>query len=432
MSALQAFVMEAMGDDAPAFSGLLREIREQALRAAQARARAGVAEPASSAPSGDGAPAGSTPAGPAAGRLGRGVGLPERARRHVHDGQRGRDHGDEGGPVLPRGRRPRRDGVPLVRAVRWGALAAPPPTGKIPAPPPARRNALADMLAAGNHAVLVARGRGAFRRTRSTSGSTSSATSRRRSRRSARRPPPPTPPSTTRRPRSSVGSPPSRAGTFHDGTSFADPMTRHVALRDRGVGGEGGGPAEASPSDRRRPGRPRPGGRRRRARRGAGLMAGAGAPRDAFERAVAAAELCFAAGRPDVGLGAPRRRRPSAPDPPARRLGPRRGGRRAPPALHLRAGLRRPRPGPAQGGAGRARRRRVRPAVPPRPRARPAEHAAARSERSRRRSPPASGPRRRGLGGGRLPLGHRGGVSVPHAPRPKKPTPADGRRWPFL
>merc|ERR1711969_372053 len=50
----------------------------------------------------------------------------------------------------------------LVRAVRWNAVPGPPPTGKIPPPPKPRRDALAGMLTAGNHAVLVREAEASF------------------------------------------------------------------------------------------------------------------------------------------------------------------------------------------------------------------------------------------------------------------------------
>ncbi len=293
-SALQALTTEAMGDDAPAFSGLTRTIRE-ALRQLPAPA-APEPEAPPAAPAGDAtSPA---PPPPAAS-----VSAADAAVTSLSEAQ----------AVVFRVAAFLREQNPfdataatLVRAVRWGEIEQAPPAdgGRtlVPAPPPHQREAFAAMLAASQFAVLASAGEDLFQE-------------------------PPFhfwldlqryiataldalgPPAKAARDAVTDAAaalvrrlPALTALAFDDGTPFADPLT--VAWLDEiaSAGGEGGGSREKSPSEAAIG--------EARAQAGSGdvpgavaaLVGGAGAPRDRFERGVAAAEMCLGAGRPDVAL----------------------------------------------------------------------------------------------------------------------------------
>ena len=193
----------------------------------------------------------------------------------------------------------------LVRAVRWGAIVQAPPSEngrtKVQPPPPARRASLDALLAAGNHALLASTAEDLF----------------------------PSPPfhfwldlqRLAAGALAALGGPASGALaavtdatsalvrrlpalptlSFADGTPFADPLT--TAWLSEITASGGGEPATESPLLAAL--------RETRAQASAGdvpgavaaLVAGAGAPRDRFERTVAAAEMCLGTGRPDVALG---------------------------------------------------------------------------------------------------------------------------------
>ena len=306
-AALQAFATEAMGEDAPAFSGLLREIREQLRRLPAPeppKADPAPPEPPAAPPSGDGA-ASDTPASTSPVSA-----PPPPAASSIPAGDASFSTAKEATVVVMKVAQFFREADPydavaasLVRAVRWGAVDGPPPTGKIPPPPAARRDALAGMLTAGNHAVLVREGEASFQQSPfhfwlDLQRLVASALQ-------------------------ALGAPAATAHaavvdataafvrripslttlTFQDGTPFADPLT--VAWLDEiarpAAGDGGGGSAESASADAIREARGQASG-------GdvpgavAALMAGAGNPRDRFERGVAAAEMCLGAGRPDVAL----------------------------------------------------------------------------------------------------------------------------------
>jgi type VI secretion system protein VasJ len=302
-SALQAFVTEAMGEDAPAFSGVLREIREQLRRlpkpepppeeappAPEADAPAASPTPASSAPS---TPAPSASAAPSGG-----------------GGDASFSTAKEAGIVVMKVAQFFREEDPydavafgLVRSVRWNAIPGAPPTGKIPPPPKPRRDALAGMLTAGNHAVLVREAEASFQQSpfhfwldlqRLVAGAL----------RALGAPAAAAHATVVDATASLVRRIPSLTTvTFQDGTPFADPLTvawlQEIAAP--AAGGGGGAAADSASADAIREARETASG-------GdvpgavAALMAGAGNPRDRFERGVAAAEMCLGAGRPDVAL----------------------------------------------------------------------------------------------------------------------------------
>lgn len=299
-AALQAFTTEAMGDDAPALSGLARTLRE-ALRQLPARAAPepppAAPEPAAAAPAASPQDVASAPA-PSAAPAAAASGAPGSVSDAQADVFRAAGFLREQDPLDATARL-------LVRAVRWGEVAAPPPDegGRtfVPAPPPGNRDALAALLAAGNLAALAQAGEDLF----------------------------PEPPfhfwldlQRLLATALEAQGPPARAAhaavvdataafvrrlptlpalAFDDGTPFADPMT--VAWLDEiCASGGGGAPRETSAAQTAIG--------EARAQAGGGdvpgavadLVGGAGAPRDRFERGVAAAELCLAAGRPDVAL----------------------------------------------------------------------------------------------------------------------------------
>lgn len=299
-AALQEFVTEAMGEDAPAFSGLLREIREQLRRLPKPEPPKEDPPPAAEAPA---APAADAPAPPA------GVPAPP-APAPPSGGDASFSTAKDAGIVVMKVAQFFREEDPydavafgLVRAIRWNAIAGPPPTGKIPPPPKPRRDALAGMLTASNHAVLVREAEASFQQSpfhfwldlqRLVAGALKA-----------------------------LGAPAAAAHatvvdataslvrripslptvTFQDGTPFADPLTaawlEEIAAPAAGGGGAAG--ADSASADAIREARETASG-------GdvsgavAALMAGAGNPRDRFERGVAAAEMCLGAGRPDVAL----------------------------------------------------------------------------------------------------------------------------------
>ena len=300
-AALQAFVTEAMGEDAPAFSGLLREIREQIRRLPRPEPpKEEAPEPASSEPSApsasDGGPAPAVVASPP-------VSSP------ASGGDASFSTAKEAGVVVMKVAQFFREAdafdavaFGLVRALRWGAITAPPPTGKIPAPPAARRNALAGMLTAGNHAVLAREGEASFQQSpfhfwldlQRLVASALKALG------------PPAAPAHAAVVDATAALvrrlPMLPTLTFQDKTPFADPLTAawldEIAAPPEGGGGASADSASAEAIQAAREqasGGDVPGAV-------AALMAAAGAPRDRFERGVAAAEMCLGAGRPDVAL----------------------------------------------------------------------------------------------------------------------------------
>ena len=310
VEALQTFVTETMGEDAPAFSGLLREIREQIRRLPAPEPPVEAPRPDAPPPddaAADAPPAADTPAAPAARA---GAPVPSEPASASPGGTVAFATAKEAQRVVMKVAQFFReaeafDAVPfaLLRAIRWNAIDAPPPTGKIPAPPAPRRDALAAMGPAANHAVLVREAEASFQqspfhfwldlqRLLATS-------------------------------LQALGPPAAAAHaavvdataalvrrlptlptlTFQDGTPFADPLTAAwldeiTRASDGGGGGQraGGHSEEAIQAAREAAaGGDVPGAV-------AALMAEAGNPRDRFERSVAAAEMCLGAGRPDVAL----------------------------------------------------------------------------------------------------------------------------------
>lgn len=297
--ALQAFVTESMGEDAPAFSGLVRELREQLRRLPKPKPPKEDPPPAKEpdasstadpAPSSASAPAAPSPAsgGDAS------FSTPSEAERVVMKVATFLQEEDPYNATA----------FAIRRAVRWNGLTTPPPPGVIPPPPGHRRDALAGMVTAGNHPLLVSQGEGTFpqapfhfwldlQRLLATSLKTLG------------------PPaaaalsvveSTTAALVTRFPSLPSL--TFQDGTPFADPMTMSwlEELTASDGGGAGGSEMSAESEAAIKEARDQAAG-------GdvpgavAALMANAGAPRDRFERTVIAAELCLGAGRADVALG---------------------------------------------------------------------------------------------------------------------------------
>lgn len=293
-SALQALTAEVMGDDAPAFSGLARTVRE-ALRQ--------LPPPAAPEPEAPPSLSGSEETSPAV--VSESVGT-----------------GAVGGPLVSfsdaqalvfqvaaflREQNPYdATAAQLVRAIRWGEVEQVPPSdgGRtlVPAPALHQREAFAAMLASSNFSVLASAGEDLFQE-------------------------PPFhfwldlqrmiataldalgPPAAAARAAVTDATaalvrrlPPLSALAFDDGTPFADALT--VAWLDESVaaGGPGGEAREKSPAE------VAIGEARARAGSGdvpgavAALVGGAGPPRDRFERGVAAAEMCLGAGRPDVAI----------------------------------------------------------------------------------------------------------------------------------
>lgn len=296
IESLQAFVMEAMGDQAPAFSGLGREVREALRRLPKPKAPEPDPPPAAAASPGA-APQAAAQAAPAA----QASGSPGESASYSTV--------SEAEVVAVRVAGFLRSEAPfsatavsILRAVRWDAIAQPPPTGVIPPPREPQRKAFEAMATSGNHAGLVTQAEGTFSQ----------------------------PPfhfwldlqRLTAAALKALGAPAAAALaalethtaafvrrlpalptlTFQDGTPFADPLTiswlDEIAMSE---GGGGGGATSASDAAIQEA--------REQAATGdvagavASLMAGAGAPRDRFERAVTAAELCLGAGRPDVAVG---------------------------------------------------------------------------------------------------------------------------------
>lgn len=297
-SALQAHTTESMGDDAPAFSGLTRTLREALRR---------LPTPAAPSPEPPVAPEGeATVSAPAASSLTPAVDTSEPVGAPL-------DSLSEAQAVVFRVAAFLREQAPytataaqLVRAVRWGEIEQVPPSdgGRtlVPAPSPHQREAFVSMLAGGQFDVLAQAGEDLF----------------------------PEPPfhfwlDLQRMIATSLQAlgPPAQAAyvavtdataafvrrlpmlpslAFDDGTPFADPLTAAWLDEIASAGGEGGGPREASATQSAIG--------EARTQAGAGdvpgavatLVGGAGAPRDRFERGVAAAELCLGAGRPDVAL----------------------------------------------------------------------------------------------------------------------------------
>ena len=302
--ALQAFVTETMGEDAPAFSGLVRELREQLRRLPKPKPpkpdpppakelEASTDGDASSSDAPAAAPAKPAPP-PAASGGNASFTTPSEAESVV---MKVATFLQEDAPYNA-------TAFALRRAIRWNGITTPPPTGVIPPPPGHRRDALAGMLTAANHPVLIAQGESSFpqapyhfwldlQRLLATSlkalgppaaaalGVVESMTT------------------------AFVARFPSIPSlSFQDGTPFADPMTLawldDIAPSD----GDGGGSDEATAASQEAIRDAK-----EKASSGdvpgaiAALMADAGAPRDRFERTVTAAELCLGAGRPDVALG---------------------------------------------------------------------------------------------------------------------------------
>lgn len=157
IEALQAFTMEHMGEDAPAFSGLMRTLRE-ALRRLPAPEPEAPPEPDKPAATSEPAPASSSPsASQTSSTSAPGPSAP---------GTQEAVSASDAGRVVLRAAAALREANPLdpiafalVRAVRWGGLHQLPPneSGKtrIPEPPAPRRQALATMLASGNVDTLA-------------------------------------------------------------------------------------------------------------------------------------------------------------------------------------------------------------------------------------------------------------------------------------
>ncbi|MEM0961874.1 MAG: type VI secretion system protein TssA [Bacteroidota bacterium] len=296
--ALQAFATEAMGEDAPAYSGVLREIREQLRRLPKPKPPAEEApEPETKPAGGDGEAAGAPSTPPPSSSASAGAdasfSTPKEATLVVMKVAQFFREADPFDAVA----------YGIIRAARWGAIDVPPPTGKIPAPPKPRRDALAGMLAAANHAVLAREAEASFQQSPfhfwlDLQRLASSALK-------------------------GLGAPAAAAHatvvdytaslvrrlpalpslTFQDGTPFADPLTvawlEEIAAPAGGASGAPAGSDESAEAIQAA---------REQASGGdvpgavASLVAGAASPRDRFERTVAAAEMCLGASRPDVAL----------------------------------------------------------------------------------------------------------------------------------
>jgi type VI secretion system protein VasJ len=299
VAALQAFVMEAMGDEAPAFSGLLREIRE-ALRQLPKPAEPEPpppepeAAPASADPAPGEAPSPAAPAGPP----------PARSAPALPSGDIG---GRSDAEVLINrvaaffSELSPTSAVPflLSRALLWGEVERAPEAGLVPPPSPFRREGFATMQAEANHALLITEAETEFtqnpfwldlQRYLATALKAMGAP--------AALAHAAVEDATAALVRRLPGLP---SLTFQDGTPFADPMTVTWLSDLAATAGGGGGASSVSDEAVREAQAQAAGGDVPGAV--AALMSGAGAPRDRFERAVAAAELCAAAGRPDVALG---------------------------------------------------------------------------------------------------------------------------------
>lgn len=306
-SALQEFTVEAMGDDAPSLSGLTRTIREALRRlpvptpaepdsppapppAPGASEGPAPARPASPSPAPPSAPAVSVGGDASFGTPAEALAVALRVAGFLRE-QNALDAA----------------AVALTRAVQWGVVPqAPPADGgrtRLPAPPQARRDALAGMVASGNHEVLVRAGEGAFQeasfrfcldlqRLLATAFGALGAPAQ-----AARAAVEEATAGLVRR------LPTLATLAFADGTPFADAQT--VAWLDEiSASGDGGG-SGAAPAGAAEQAIAEA---QARARSGdvpgavGALVAGAGAPRDRFERGLVAAEMCLVAGRPDVAL----------------------------------------------------------------------------------------------------------------------------------
>ena len=303
-TALQAFTTEAMGDDAPALSGLTRTLRE-AIRQLPAPV---VPEPEPVLPAVASAPSQEIPA--AASEPGESM-APHAAPAStpadatfdtILDAQavvfRIADFLREQNPLDPTARL-------LVRAVRWGEIEQGPPAegGRtyVPAPPEHTRDALAGLVADGNSELTAQLGENLFpdlpyyfwldlQRIVATALQALGPPAR-----AAHAAVVDTTAALVRR------LPDLPALAFDDGTPFADTLT--LAWLEEITAGTGSGAPQTRDASQEAIAAAR-------AQAGSGdvpgavatLVAGAGAPRDRFERGVAAAELCLSAGRPDVAL----------------------------------------------------------------------------------------------------------------------------------
>ncbi len=299
-SALQEFTTEAMGDDAPALSGLTRTLREALRQLPAPKPPEPDPPPADeTSPASDvtaGAPPTSAPGGGGSSADVTTVSGAQEAVFRAAGFLRTQDPFDATAALL-------------VRAVRWGEVVQAPPAENgrtlVPAPPEHTREALGAMLAASNVAQLAETAEDLF----------------------------PEPPfhfwlDLQRLLASALQAlgPPAQAAhaavvdataafvrrmptlptlAFDDGSPFADALT--VAWLDEIAAAAGGGSGGGVPAG----GAGAQGAiREAQSQAGAGdvpgavatLVAGAGAPRDRFERGVAAAEMCLGAGRADVAL----------------------------------------------------------------------------------------------------------------------------------
>jgi len=294
--ALQAFVTEAMGEDAPAFSGLVRELREQLRRLPKPKPPKPDSPPAKEANASAPADASSSsaPAPPPASGGDATFSTPSEAESVVMKVATFLQEADPYNATA----------FALRRAIRWNGLTAPPPTGVIPAPPGHRLSALAGLLAASNHPAMISQGEGTFPQApyhfwldlqRLIAASLK-----------ALGPPAAAALAVVETTTSAfVARFPSLPSlSFQDGTPFADPMTLAWLDDIAPSEGDGGGSDEATAASQEAIREAK-----EKASSGdvpgaiAALMADAGAPRDRFERTLTAAELCLGAGRADVALG---------------------------------------------------------------------------------------------------------------------------------
>jgi type VI secretion system protein VasJ len=304
VEALQAFAMAEMGDDAPAFSLVLRLLRdnlrrlpdpaEVARKAEEARKNAEAQQAATPSPAGDGAP-GAAPA--AAG----GMEVPDLkssddAARLVNRIAAQLRQQNEYDPLAFR----------LTRVMRFGILDAIPPNenGKTLVEPPEkeRRQALAGFLEQGNYPLLVSEGEVALLERGMhfwldlqrlvASGLEALGFPGKAAHRAVLD-------ETANLIRRVPGLAKLR---YNDGTPFADPVTMDwlagIAASGEGGGSGGGEQDEALEADLQEAKKLAAGGDVAKAVRT--LSVDGSAPRAAFRRRLAAADLCFKAGRPDV------------------------------------------------------------------------------------------------------------------------------------
>jgi type VI secretion system protein VasJ len=305
VEALQSFAMEEMADDAPAFSLVLRVLRDNLRRLPdpaevarkaeeEARKAAEAREAAASAPAGDGAPgAGAAPVIAPGGAVD--IKSSAEAAQLVYRLAAQLREQNAYDPLAHR----------LVRVMRFGILQALPPAegGKtrVEPPPRERRQALAGMLEQGKFEVLAKSGEDALLEQgmhfwldlqRLVAGALAA-----------------------------LGAPAKAAHlavveeaaslarrlpglerlTFADGTPFADPVTAdwlaEIAASGEG-GGEGGERDEELTAHLEEAKKLAAGGDIGKAVRT--LSVDGRGPRAAFQRRLAAADLCFKAGRPEV------------------------------------------------------------------------------------------------------------------------------------